>query len=426
MDRAALPEQWYREMSSGRIRIQVLPGNLEAHARVIAGPAADRKALNEALAAERVVFGINEEACNRLAASLQDPDFAIDEVAVARGIRPVPGRDGSLDLSFNSELLAGRVREDGSLDFRDRGRLVPVEPGDVVAVYRKPVEVQPGRNVRGKELVPDRPADPWPGLGEGTELSEEGEVRATVAGIVSYEKDLPLSVTSCFEHKGDVDLRSGDLHMEGALMIKGDVAANASANATGDLVVNGMVDGGIVRANGSVTIAGGVVGSETGFVVAGGDLACKYAEGADLRSGGTISIESNAIKSRITGRKVEIKKDGGSIIGGEVRAAESIVLGNVGSKLSTRTLISIGPIQDFRSPIENAARPEDTPSGIRIVGVEEDLLASAVIQISGEAHPGVVIQLGSYELRVQELVRAVRFLHDPNDESGIKMEKLGR
>ncbi len=86
----------------------------------------------------------------------------------------------------------------------------------------------------------------------------------------------------------------------------------------------------------------------------------------------------------------------------------------------------MGSIQDFRSPIENAARPGDTLSRVRILGTEEDLLASAVIQISGEVHPGVVIQLGSYELHVQELVRAVRFVHDPNDESGIKMEKLGR
>ena len=141
--------------------------------------------------------------------------------------------------------------------------------------------------------------------------------------------------------------------MEGALRITGDVARNASASATGDLVVNGMVDGGTVRANGSVTIGGGVIGSEGTFVVAGGDLACTHADGADLRSGGTLSIASNAIKTRVTARKIVIGANQGSVVGGELRAAESIVLGNVGSKLSTRTIVAIGPIQDHSSPLED-------------------------------------------------------------------------
>ncbi len=417
-------EQWCREMASGRISIQILPGSLEAQARVTPGPAADRKALDESLRAEGVVFGIDEEACDHLSTRLEDPEFAEDDVVVARGVRPVPGRDGVFDLSFNAELLAGRLREDGSLDFRDRGRLVPVVPGDVIAFYTRPVAAEPGRSVEGRELVPDAPADPWPGVGEGVELTETGEVRATIAGIVSYQEDSALSVTSCFEHDGDVDLSSGDLRMAGTLVIKGDVTPNASANATGDLVVNGMVDGGTLRANGSVTVAGGVIGSQVGFVVAGGNLACKHADGADLRSGGTISIESNAIKSRITGRRVVIGKDQGSVVGGEVRAAESIVLGNVGSKLCTRTLVSIGPIQDHRDPVESDAGSGDTSTRVRVIGTTRDLLGSAVIQISGVAYPGVVIQLGSYELQLQESVQGVRFSHDPNDESGIRMEAL--
>ena len=412
-------------MASERITIDIMPGEVEAQAEVLPGPPTDRSALDEALRDEGVVFGIDEEACAQLGVCLQDPDFAIQELVLAQGTAPVSGADGVLELKFNINVLAGRLREDGTLDFRDRGLLVPLEAGGLLGIYTPPGESRTGRSVEGRELPADTPRDPLPCLGDGVELdSESGEIRATVAGIVSYPEGATLSVTSSFQHNRDVDLKSGDLQMEGALQITGDVARNASASATGDLVVNGMVDGGTVRANGSVTIGGGVIGSEGTFVVAGGDLACNHADGADLRSGGTLSIASNAIKTRVTARKIVIGANQGSVVGGELRAAESIVLGNVGSKLSTRTVVAIGPIQDHSSPLEDGVKSLSTAGRIRVIGTYADLLPNARIDITGVAHPGVVIKLGPHELQLQEDVRSVRFVHDPNLDSAIRMDKL--
>ncbi len=412
-------------MSAERIIIQIMPGEVQAQAEVRPGEPADRTALDEALKAQGVVFGINEEACDYLAGCLEDADFAIDEVVVARGTPADPGRAGALDLRFNPELLAGRLRNDGTLDFRDRGLLVPVEPGDLIALYTPPTPPSAGRSVEGRELIPHPPHDPLPQLGQSVELMESGEIRATAAGVISYQEDAGLVVTAHFEHRGNVDLRSGDLQMEGVLVVSGDVAPHACASATADLIVKGMVDGGTVRANGSVTIGEGVIGSDTGFVVAGGDLACNHADGADLRCGGTVSIAANAIKTRITARRVVVGKSQGSIVGGEIRAAERIELVDVGSKLSTRTLLAIGPIQDHRFPLEAGAR-ENTTTGrrIRVVGTDLELLPQAAILISGTAHPGVVIKLGPHQIQLQEEVRSVRFSYDPTEESGIRMDHL--
>ncbi len=412
-------------MASERIIIEIVTGEVEAQVEVLPGPAADRSALDEALGAEGVVHGVDEEACAQLAICLQDPDFAIEELVVARGTPSVTGSDGVLELKFNIDVLAGRLRRDGTLDFRDRGLLVPVEPGDLLAIYTPPGESHTGRSVEGRELPANAPRDPQPGLGEGVELDpESGEIRATVAGIVSYTEASLLSVTSSFQHRGDVDRKSGDLHMEGALQITGDLARNASAAATGDLIVNGMVDGGTIRSNGSVTIGGGVIGSETTFVVAGGDLACNHADGADLRSGGTLSIAANAIKTRATARKIVVGANQGSVVGGELRAAESIVLGNVGSKLSTQTVVGIAPIQDYSSPLEDGVKSLNTSGRIRVIGTYADLLPHARIDITGVAYPGVVIKLGPHQIQIQEEVRGVRFVHDPNQDSGIRMDNL--
>ncbi len=409
-------------MSAERIIIQIMPGEVEAQAEVRPGEPADRTALDEALKAQGVVYGINEEACDYLAGCLEDADFAIEEIVVASGTPPHPGRPGVLDLQFNPELLAGRLRNDGTLDFRDRGLLVPVEPGDVIALYAPPTQPSAGKSVAGHDLIPPSPHDPKPELGQGVELMESGEIRATAAGIVSYQEDAVLTVTTYFEHRGNVDLGSGDLQMEGTLVVSGDVASHACASATADLVVKGMVDGGTVRANGSVTIGEGVIGSDTGFVVAGGDLACNHADSGDLRCGGTISIAANAIKTRITARRVVVGKSKGSVVGGEIRAAERIQVVDVGSKLCTRTLLAIGPIQDHRFPLE--AGGTTTSSRIRVVGTDLELLPKAAVLIIGTAHPGVVIKLGRHEIQLQEEVRSVRFSYDPTEESGIRMDPL--
>ncbi len=402
----------------------IMPGEVEAQVLVRSGPPADRKSLDEVLQAAGVVFGIDEEACEHVAGCLQDSDFEIDELVVARGSAPVRGEDGRLELQFNPELLAGRLRGDGTLDFRDRGLLAPVEPGEVIAIYTPPTESRPGRSVEGRELAAEPARDPLPTLGQGVELAESGEIRASIAGVVSFQENSILAVTSDFQHQGDVDLKSGNLEMEGSLVITGDVARNASASATADLLVNGMVEGGTLRANGSVTVGGGVIGSETSHVVAGGDLACNHADGADLRCGGTLSIGANVIKSRLTARRIVVGKDRGSVVGGELRAAESISLCDVGSKLSTRTVLAIGPIQDYRIPLEAGAKAGDTASRIRIVGTDAELLPKAVVQIAGVAYPGVVIKLGPYELQIQDSVRSVRFVWDLDSESRIRMDNF--
>ncbi len=413
-------------MSLERITIKIMPGEVEAQVLVRSGPPTDRKSLDEALQAAGVVFGVDEEACEDVAGCLQDSDYEIDELVVARGSAPVRGKAGRLELQFNPELLAGRLRGDGTLDFRDRGLLAPVEPGEVIATYTPPTESRPGRSVEGRELAAEPPRDPLPTLAQGVELTESGEIRATMAGVVSFQENSILSVTSNFQHQGDVDLKSGNLQMEGSLVITGDLARNASAAATADLVVHGMVEGGTLRANGSVTVGGGVIGSETSHVVAGGDLACNHADGADLRCGGTLSIGANVIKSRLTARKIVVGKERGSVVGGELRAAESISLCDVGSKLSTRTVLAIGPIQDYSFPLEAGAKLGDTASRIRVVGTDADLLPRAVVQISGVAYPGVVIKLGPHELQIQDSVRSVRFVWDPDSESGIRMDNLRR
>ena len=400
---------------AGRLSITIMREGLEAQARVVPGDPAERKELDEALAAEGVSFGIDQGVCEQLAEALSDPDFASDEAVVARGTPPDPGADGVLTLCFNEEPLPGQVRDDGSFDFRDRGLLTRVACGDLIATYSPPKEPRPGTDVHGNEVIPEPPAEALPELREGVELTDAGEIRATLSGVISFGAGSGvMEVMSCIEHSADVDLRSGNLEMEGKLVICGDVTRNAEVTATDDVIITGMVDGGTVRSRASISIEKGVIGSEAGPIYAAVDLTCHDAVGADLRARGGLHVQTNVINSRLSATKISVGNPKGRVVGGELRAAETAQVHDAGTKHWTHTVVWAGVPFDPEGDGENSG-------GLKI---RLDDLMRARVYVAGVAHPGVTIRIGNYTLELEQSVRAVSFRYDAEEASGIRMDHL--
>src|SRR5687767_8905617 len=102
---------------------------MSAVARVIAGPAAGEGELTAALRAAGVVHGISPVACAALTERLADELFAVEAVVIAVGVSPQPGVDGYFVPAFSAGIQPGRMREDGTMDFRDRELLKPLASG---------------------------------------------------------------------------------------------------------------------------------------------------------------------------------------------------------------------------------------------------------------------------------------------------------
>ncbi len=179
--------------------------------------------------------------------------------------------------------------------------------------------------------------------GKNTQLSQDGRrVTALIAGQVAFEGGL-VSVAAIQDIRGNVDFSTGNIHARGSVIVRGDVAAGFRIQADGNIDVHGLVEGAQLSAGGDVVIRKGVFGHDVGTVEAGGDVFAKFTDRTTIRAGRDVVISSESMTSDIeAGRGVKCEGSHGCIIGGRVRAADSVAATTIGSRLGVCTTITAG------------------------------------------------------------------------------------
>jgi len=175
------------------------------------------------------------------------------------------------------------------------------------------------------------------------EAEDEAGVKtytAEIAGRVRFT-DNTLAVDDVYIIKGNVDLETGNIKHTGTLQIEGDVETGASIEADGDVVIKGMVEPCDIRAGGSLTVNGGIVGSEEHRIDVGGDLQAKYLKEVLIRAEGQITVtgEINHCDIETRGR---VDASRGRIAGGRTVARMGITVGEAGASGASQTLLVAG------------------------------------------------------------------------------------
>lgn len=432
-------------VDAGRIAVRIAEDGLTAAVEVRAGNAAGQAELALALSAAGVSRGIDAVLCARLSDALADPNFECSEPRTAVGQAPIAGEAGSFEAAFQSGLQAGVLRDDGTMDFHDRGLLVSVAEGALVGHLRPATPGQSGFSVDGKDLSATAGRPLVLQFGPGIAVDADGAVRATRAGVVLHKPGKSLDVVIQHVHAADVDLHSGHLHMEGSLVVKGSVAHSFQVHASGDVEIAGSVDGGSVYSGGSVRVGLGVRGGDGATVTATGNLSAHHAEAAMLHAGGTMKLEE-AVHSVLTAERIAITR---RMRGGSAVAEHSIVVGEAGMPQGTQTTLCVGeplehPVQgeqptigaakNLRTAARHSGMPshrgaertkggkldrsgdahqrEEVANKLARVARREALLHGAFIEVKQAAHPGVVIRIGDDSLLLTRDERAVRFSYD--------------
>jgi uncharacterized protein (DUF342 family) len=250
-----------------------------------------------------------------------------------------------------------------------------------------------------------------------------------------------IDVVQHHVHTGKVDLRSGHLDMEGSLVVKGSVERLFRAAASGDVEIQGGVEYGSVQAGGSLRVSAGVRGGETGMVSAEGDVSVRQAEYAQIACGGLLKLES-AINCDLYARDIQIT---GKVRGGKARAERAVVAREAGVAQGAATeLASACPIErpvlaakrsvasakDQRQLVHKSARNDERGKGgkagrataslqsaelsrkVELAKRRDELLPDAFVEVSGTVHPGVMIQIGTATLSVDQAAQGVRFSFD--------------
>lgn len=278
---------------------------------------------------------------------LASEDYDGKEMEVARGKRASVGEDGYYEFLFN-EMLPGPPKEtsDGKVDYREVRVAEAVLPGQMLAVYHQGSAGKSGQTVNGI-IIDAIDGKNLPSL-RGKNIrynAEESSYAATIKGFASYDsQSYELNINNVYIVNGDVNRYNGNIEYDGTIYVKGTVSEMATIRATGDIVIDGFVEGANLYAGQNVMIRCGINAGRKGIVDAKGRIMAEFFESAKLRAGGMIEGNYFLDCDIETDSKVIARGSKSSIIGGKVVAAigvESAKIGNVGKK---RAIFEIGDL----------------------------------------------------------------------------------
>ncbi|ANB58430.1 jag family protein [Anoxybacillus sp. B7M1] len=184
-----------------------------------------------------IVHGILEENINE---ALQATEKI--HVALAQGTPSQEGKDGWVEVKAGSnQPKKPKMRQDGTVDYREIEGVPSVQAGDVIAVIHPAQPGIPGKRVTG-EVIPVR--DTFPvhvQLGKGVAMSEDGvNIMAVESGrpqVVQKGRTAIVSMIPKLVHQGDVDLSTGNVRFKGDIEIIGNVQDGMEVEAEGSVVI---------------------------------------------------------------------------------------------------------------------------------------------------------------------------------------------
>ncbi|MDW7676002.1 MAG: FapA family protein, partial [Bacillota bacterium] len=218
----------------------------------------------------------------------------------------------------------------------------------VLAIKSAATPGEAGTNIMG-EPIPARPGKDTPIVkGQGVEIINEGTVAVATLDGQPLIKDKSIHVLQIFEHLGDVDFSSGNLDFVGSIIIRGGVKNGFTVTAEGDVEVYDIVEGGNIKAGGSVQVKKGIQGRGKGNVEAEGDIVTKYIENCNVICNKSIYSEA-IMHSNVTAKQnIIVAGKKGLLVGGICCAGEAIRAKTIGSSLATNTVIEVGVTPKLR------------------------------------------------------------------------------
>ena len=408
-----------------------------------------------------IKFGIRTEA---IAGFFAKRNY-LEEILVAQGQEPVPGKHAYIEYKFNTDKKAKpTLNEDGSVDFFHLNILNHCNKGDVLAVLHPEEPGEPGEDISGNAENSSETRKETLKYGRNITISEDRTVlTAQVDGHVELvEGSVFVSDELMVEN---VDNSTGNIDYEGNVQINGNVATNFQVKAKGDIMVKGVVEGAQLTAGGNIIIARGMNGMGRGVLKAGGNIVAKFLENVTAEAEGYVASES-ILHSRVTaGGEVNVDGRRGFITGGKVSATGNVNVKTLGSEMGADTIIEVGTDPKLKARVNELQKQigEDTKllqtvqptllsakqklaKGVKLSPEQiqqiqsmaavnkqkTDAIAAAnkeieelqkqmtsssetAVRVKGEVYPGTRICIGDVSMVVQKTTHYCRFVRERGD-----------
>jgi len=271
------------------------------------------------------------------------PGTVLDEV-VAKGLPAKNGKNSRVKALVDNALerILKPKEKDGRVDMRDLGDIICVKAGTPVARRAPPTEGRTGYTVTGTPLEPA--AGSWVSFkpGSGTEISPDDEnlLLAEINGMPKFKQDR-MWVDDTFICKG-VNVGTGNVNYDGAVLVNGDVTEKMQIIATGDITINGFVESAFIQAGGDIIITEGATGKHqeasddySTILEAGGSVHVAHGQGLEIRCNGNVTIGRQLAYSKINCRGTvtagPINNPNGNLFACKIECFGKICAGTLGA-----------------------------------------------------------------------------------------------
>ncbi|MDX1692894.1 MAG: FapA family protein [Ketobacteraceae bacterium] len=345
----------------GEVRVEVSPDRRQATLtlhKADGGKSVDQEMVKQAIQGA----GICEELVNWAAVETALNRGQVSELVIAKAVAPENGRDATYVPLVSSEVDRVPVTDEkGVADMLSAHQFVMVNAGEPLMRREPATSGEPGRDVTGAPIAARPGTDPGfkPGL-EGSELAAD-DPDLLIASIKGHPVLFPNGVAvDPVLHVDNVDLRTGNIHFDGSLEVKGDVTPGLEINVSGDVEVKGTVERARIKAGNQVIVHGGVFGqqeidedagmseedSQAHFdIQAGGDVEAGFLNQVAIHSQGAIRVKQYAAHSFLKADGVITLGQGGGkgiLFGGLIWAARGAVIAQAGNDSYVPTTIWVG------------------------------------------------------------------------------------
>ena len=265
------------------------------------------------------------------------------DVLIAKAVLPVQGKCASITYHFDVQKTnTPTMKEDGSVDFHRLDMIERVEKGQLLATLTPETAPIPGTDVRGNVIQPAKLTPVVLKHGKNIHLSEDQlEMYADCAGNVTLVNDT-VFVSNVYEVPADVGTSTGDIDYDGSVEVRGNVLTGYTVKATGDITVNGAVEGATLISGGKIVIKRGMQGMEKGVMRAGGDIISNFIESSKVHASGRIITDAIMHSDVEAADEIIVNGKRGLIVGGKIHSGLKITMKTAGSTMGTQTELEIG------------------------------------------------------------------------------------
>lgn len=343
------------------------------------------------------------------------------------------------DPDFNHQAL--RPLEDGSgkSDLHNMGYAQNVSSGQILAEIKS---LDLARDVDGR-FVLEEPVFP---AGPNTRVDPAWPqyLLSTVNGYVFYHNQL-ISVKKQLNVRGGVNFHTGNITFINDVSVCGDVKAGFVLQGN-NVLLEGMVEGGIVRSRKDMIIHGGARGGPSNrcLISAGASLNLQFGEKAEIRARGRMVIRTFAAHCDIFSQGPLVVHE--RLLGGLCQGLTLLYVKELGSMGGAETRIHMGydPLahrrlervefeisdletkanhyaavtrnagpdkDDLRKKLDQTTRKMVVMQRVRSelqdkLERDELYLKHCRVVVTGTVHPGVIISIG----------QATRYIEDPMND----------